>query len=55
MNWYTAYVKCYLSDDEDNDAEQYGALIKRVEVAQDAHSWRAVGVHHLTPEQNIGR
>jgi hypothetical protein len=55
MNWYTAYVERYLSGDEDNDAEQYGARIERVEVAHDAHYWRAVGVHHLTPEQNMGR
>ncbi|NOZ72001.1 MAG: hypothetical protein GXP38_08810, partial [Chloroflexi bacterium] len=38
-----------------NDATTYGVRVVAAEVAHGATYWKAVRVHHLTPEENQGR
>ncbi len=44
-----------LADDPVNDAETYGVRVVPADAPEGASYWRAVRVHHLTPEENQGR
>jgi hypothetical protein len=44
-----------MSNDPINDAEAYGVRVVPVEVPLGATYWRAIRVHHLTPDENQGR
>jgi hypothetical protein len=38
-----------------NDAEAYGVRVVPVEIPEGTTYWRAIRVHHLTPDENQGR
>jgi len=44
-----------MANDPINDAGAYGVVVVPADVPEGATYWRAVRVHHLTPEENQGR
>lgn len=48
--WFISYVRSYLGRPGQNDAESYGVTVERLPKAH----YRAIGVHHLTPDENRG-
>jgi len=48
--WFLAYDRAYLARPYQNDAEPYGVTVEKV----DTPHYRAIGVHHLTPDENRG-
>lgn len=38
-----------------NDATKYGLTVKIAAVAAGESSWRLIGIHHLTPAENVGK
>jgi hypothetical protein len=48
--WFIAYERAYLARPYQNDAEAYGVRVERAATPQS----RAIGVHHLTADENRG-
>lgn len=48
--WFLKYERAYLARPCQNDAEAYGVRVQHLV----APLWRAIGVHHLTPDENRG-
>ena len=62
-NWLNRFIGTSLTSSPDhwwgltpesNDAEPYGVFVVEADVPEEQPYWRAVRVHHLTPEENHG-
>lgn len=48
--WFIKYERAFLARPYQNDAEAYGVQVER----PPAPVYRAIGIHHLTPDENRG-
>jgi hypothetical protein len=48
--WFVKYERAFLARQYQNDAQAYGVVVERVATPY----YRAIGVHHLTPDENHG-
>lgn len=48
---FADYIKSYLAQPGQNDAQNYGAYVL---AATKSPSYRCIGIHHLTPNENAG-